>query len=637
MKNASITPEFELLVKERLTELADHAPTTVRSVVDTSDLALRPVEQPTPKRRIAGIGALVVALGGGFALTTIAATGGHDGGASTPEAAVEAFVDALEDRDVLGALDLLDPAESDALVDVVRRSADEAVRVGLLSDDADLSDVAGASLGVEGLVLTTELIATDLAVVHLSEGVVDVRFDMAALPFGDELRSRTAEGGVIGEPTDLAEEDLNIATVRRSGRWYVSVGFSIAEAARRGAGVEYPVEAAAAPEGFGSPVAAATAFWERLAGFDIRGAVAMAAPGEGDALARYASLWLPSAERALADARSSGTSVTISGLEFDVQGDGDHRRATPTSFVLAGTLPPPAVFTDYPVFDPEAPVLVHSFGDRGDVGFMLIPAGEPVPQTLDVADFSPTYPSELDTFQGMVNTAELLPDGTVLPFWVETPVATEPATEPTPFRYELADGCVTMTGAAFSDGGFVGGLTYPGSGVEQVADGVWRACTDETSIQSIGALSVMLLRPAFGGAPQLPSIEVVEVDGLWYVSPIRTVFASVLDTFAAVQDGEVFSFDSPIAPMLYGIDRTGLERALVGLEPGRVPLACELIVTLDGSGVVDGIVDDVPTENLQECVEFAYSGSVEYTSEAGSEGPVPVIVDNEPAETIVDE
>lgn len=613
MKNASTTAEFELLVRDRLSALAEHAPTTVRSVVDTSDLALRPVDPPTPKRRIAGIGALVVALGGGFALTTIAATGGHDGGASSPEAAVEAFVDALEQRDVLGALDVLDPAESGILVDVVRRAADEGARIGLLSDDVDLSQVSGVSLSVDGLVLRSELVATDLAVVVLDGGIVDLGFDPATLPFGGELRSRTSDAGPGGGTTDLAQENYQLATIKRSGRWYVSIGFSIAEAARRGAGLDYPTELAATPEGFASPVAAATAFWERLAGFDVRGAVAMAAPGEGDALARYASLWLPDAERALSEARGSGTSIRISGLAFDERGDGDHRRVTPTRFVIEGTLPPAPITTDYPVFDPTAPVLVHSFDDQGEVEFLLIPAGEPVPDTLDVAEFTTEYPSELDTYQGMVNSAELLADGTVSPFWVDSPVATEPPTEPQPFRYELADGCITMSGAAFGAGGFIAVTDFPGSGIERLSDDAWRTCDDGTP--SVGGLSLMLVRQFGGVAPQLPAIEVVEVDGLWYVSPMRTVFGSVLETFERVPDGAVFSIDSPLAPFVYGVDRTGLERMLIGLEPGTIPLSCETIVTLDDAGIVDGIVDDVPTDTLADCVGFALSGTVSYTTE----------------------
>ena len=66
-----------------------------------------------------------------------------------------------------------------------------------------------------------------------------------------------------------------LATVARDGRWYVSLGFTVAEYARSAAGAEFPPPVAIERVGFDSPEAAAlgvlrTGGGARPAGCDAR-------------------------------------------------------------------------------------------------------------------------------------------------------------------------------------------------------------------------------------------------------------------------------------------------------------------------------------------------------------------------------
>ena len=168
-----------------------------------------------------------------------------------------------------------------------------------------------------------------------------------------------------------------LATVARDGRWYVSLGFTVAEYARLANGAEFPPPAAIERVGSESPEAATVAFYERLAALDLEGAIAMMAPGEGDALLRYSPLFLPEAQAAIERAHSEGLSVSISGVELQTSGSGDRRTLTPESFVVDGTVPSTWGFVM--VADPTLPTVVYSTDGR----FAIVPAGEQVPATID--------------------------------------------------------------------------------------------------------------------------------------------------------------------------------------------------------------------------------------------------------------
>ncbi len=588
--------DFEAIVRTRLGQYAAMAPTDVRA---TSDVGLEPISPPrTSRRRAVGIGASVVALLGGLTLTGIAATGGDDGGANTPEDAVREFVQAIENRDALGALDLLDPGESEVLVNTVTAFISEAERIGLTSGKVDANAVAGATVAFDGLVVSTDQVATDIAVVTIGAGTADVSFDLAQLPFADQIDAQLDPAAVAdaGAQVDFAQQPIRLATVERDGTWYVSVGYSIAEAARSGADLPFPVESGVAAVGFDSPEAAVTAFWSRMAAFDFPGAIATAAPGEADALARYSSLWLPDVMTDVAELSASGVSITADDMTFIVTGDGNRRRVEPLTYSVSGTLAAADPDDGFPVYDPTAPTLVYT--ENGS-GFYLLDPGVALPTDFDDLDVTNEFPPEFEDGSQSYNTATLYPDGSAEGFWAD-PVDETVKEEPRPFRYEFADGCTTASGALLEDALRYGPAT---EGVDDLGDGRYRSCLDGSVTSSLSVFSLILVGQQGAIAPQLPTIETVEIDGQWYISPVGSIAAQLLDTIAEIDDGEVLSIDSPLGIFLYGTDRATFERQVIGRPVIDLGPACADLVIGDGDGNVTALADDLPFAEVNDCVQ----------------------------------
>ncbi|HEX2576171.1 MAG TPA: hypothetical protein VHK88_07460, partial [Aquihabitans sp.] len=104
-----------------------------------------------PRRLVAALVALAV-VAGGFGIVALSAGDGAD----SPEAAVEAMFDAIDQEDVIGVLEALDPTERDILRPAIEETGEEAKRVELASPDLDLREVQGFDLSVVGLTFTTE-------------------------------------------------------------------------------------------------------------------------------------------------------------------------------------------------------------------------------------------------------------------------------------------------------------------------------------------------------------------------------------------------------------------------------------------------------------------------------------------------
>ena len=343
--NRAIEPEFseiETLLRRRLTQLADHAPATVRA---PHELAVSPTTDAVPnrRRRAAGIGATIAVIAGGIGISTVAFQGASNpGGADSPEEAVREFADAVEREDVLGMIDVALPEEVTALRAVFEDATNEVERVGILDESFSLAAVAGIDITLPGLTLTTESIGADLAVVTATGGIVNATFDPTVFPLGSVVREVLGDDlatSQLSEPLSGSDPSVMLATVARDGRWYVSLGFTVAEYARVAAGAEFPPPATIERVGLDSPEAAALTFYERLAALDLEGAIATMAPGEGDALLRYSPLFLPNATAAIERGRADGLTVSISDVEFETSGSGDHPTLTPVSFVVDGTVP----------------------------------------------------------------------------------------------------------------------------------------------------------------------------------------------------------------------------------------------------------------------------------------------------------
>jgi hypothetical protein len=591
--------ETETLLRRRLNELADHAPVTVRQP-DELTVSWSTADTPNRRRRAAGIGATIAVIAGGVGISTVAFQGASNpGGADSPAEAVQAFADALDREDVLGMIDVALPEELSALRSVFEDATREAERVGILDESFSLEAVEGIDLAVPGLTLTTENLDADLAVVTATGGTFDAKFDPASFPLGSVVREVVGDELVArhtSHPLAGTDPGVMLATVARDGRWYVSLGFTLAEYARVAAGAELPSPIAIERVGGESPEAATVAFYERLAALDLEGAIAMMAPGEGDALVRYSPLFVPDAQAAIERERARGLSVSISGVELQSSGDGDRRTMTPESFVVEGTVPSTWGVATYA--DPTIPTIVYTNDGR----YAVVPPGEQVPATIEELELVTEFPGPTFT-----NQTYELDDGTIAPLIF--PPADSDA--PQRFRFERRDGCTDITGP----------------GVERLIPGIgeWAAEMSSDYTEIDGGHRICGEPNPFGGSilfsilgtslpTRLPSISVVESDGMWYVSPIGTVGSSLVELFRSVPD-DANLIDTPIAAVVFeGMGRQAMDASLA--NAGTIPPECGSVAAVGTDGVAS-VIPDPPVRDIRACVRALFDVRSDGDSSSG--------------------
>ena len=495
-------------------------------------------------------------------------------------------------------VDILDPAEVGAVRSTLDDTSTEAKRLDLLSDGFSLQSVEGIDFEVADLTLETTQLAADLAVVMATGGNLAASFDPQAFPAGSSVRELMVDQEAVQSSVELAQIDprVMVATVQRDGRWYVSLGYTIAEFARQGAGVEFPTAEAVTPEGFDSPEAATTAMYTRLFALDLPGAIATAAPGEGDALARYASLWLPEVTQSTQQLSADGWNLSLESITYTTTGSELRKTVTPATFVVAGTVPASVATDDtgMPPLDPTLPTQIY-LPSAGGNELVMIPAGEAVPTnitgipTMTYEDVFAQYPD------GLFNYTSATETGAVVPFAADP--STSPADEPLPIRVEGDGACTTISGAGaegFFDPQYIG--TW-----QSVEDGSWKSCDGSP----FGVSSILALGIGGWGGLKLPAVATVEVDGTWYVSPVATVTGSVAQTLRSVSSADSL-FDSPMAWYLYGTNRKSLEQQLTGNPTDSLSEACAAIVVSDPDGNVTGLVEGVTGPQGKAC----YTGDV---------------------------
>ncbi len=331
--------EVETLLRQRLAELADHAPSAVHL---PDEISVVTANHPARRRRRVGVIAAVTALIGAGGFTTYTFLGAsNSGGATTPAEAVTAFVSAAEHEDLLGMIDVTLPDEVAVLRAAVDSVVGDAKRIDVLDAGFDSSGIQGVDISVDDLALDTNFYEGGLASVRATNGTLAMSFDPQAFPFGQKLRSLlTGAQDSITASVQLGSSDpiAQLMTVERDGRWYVSVEYTIAEYVRLAAGWDVPGPVARAPIGFDSPEAAVTGFYERLAALDLQSAFDTFAPGE-DAMAWLAQSWMAEAQSTIDRGRANGWSVQISGLAYETIGTGDHLTLEPLTFKVEGTSP----------------------------------------------------------------------------------------------------------------------------------------------------------------------------------------------------------------------------------------------------------------------------------------------------------
>ncbi len=271
----------------------------------------------------------VLGLGGGgyLAYASLIGPDGYD----TPTEAVHAFVDALEQGDVLRASRALAPFEREHMDERLKTVLSLATDARALSSN-DLAEARHIRLAARGLQLSEHPMAAGFSRVEADAGRLEVTYDPTL--FGGAMHgpSRTETKDLVQlfqphGPDGSGAGRAGFVTVRVDGAWYVSLSYSMVETIRLNGRHPLPdLSSAIVARGAPTPTEAATkalsGYFEgsTMKGFD--GLLDVVDPVSGQALFRY----LPG----LISARA-GTSAAklepIRSMQWRLEGEGDWRTA----------------------------------------------------------------------------------------------------------------------------------------------------------------------------------------------------------------------------------------------------------------------------------------------------------------------
>ena len=341
-------------------------------------------ESPAPSRRsrlaMGGLVVGVVALGaaGVFAVGQLRS---NSSGAASPEAVGTEFMAAMEQEDVLGVMDLLLPGERDVFRQPMVDLVSELSRLEVLSDNATLADLAG--LDIEMTNESTQVEPTNVADISniTMTATLSASIDGDQLPIGDFVRDLAGDGFTpsdLDQPTATEEFSLPMTVVEDGGRWYLSLLYTAAEAARGQLGEPIP-DVGLTPSGGVNPEGAVDALLDGVEQLDLGKVIAAINPNEAEALQRYAPLFLDDVDEL---ARDAPLDWQVTRSEYDVAGSGSKRFVTITALRIDGS-------ADGTVFSVE-------LAD----GCLLIEADGEGVDTCDLAAIEADTPATLDDFFG---------------------------------------------------------------------------------------------------------------------------------------------------------------------------------------------------------------------------------------------
>lgn len=265
---------------------------------------------------------MLAALSGGFAVVNISS--GGQSGADTPEQAVEQFFDAVSDQDLVGVLEMLEPAERDLMVPLVRDLESDLSRLGL-TESMNLSDVPGIDLEITNLAVEAEELQDGMSEVRITDGEVSYETLPEDIPLGEVLENLIeADGSEVDIRPDRGTEPLvqqspdapYLIAMENDGRWHVSLSFWIAELGRRDQydQQELPaLDGGVQAQGADSPEEAVQELAAAASDMDLERMVALLPPDSMRALQTYAPLFLEDAQADLDE------EVEYEGLELDIQ------------------------------------------------------------------------------------------------------------------------------------------------------------------------------------------------------------------------------------------------------------------------------------------------------------------------------
>jgi hypothetical protein len=279
---------------------------------------------------VAAVGAVAIVAAGVFAITRVAGDS-SSGGASTPEGAANDFLDALDQEDVLGLVDVLLPGERNTFRQPLQDLVGELKRLEVLSSDADLSKVGGIDISITDRRVDVQPTNVDDIVDLEVTATAKATLKGEELPIGAWIRDAIGDQDMseLDEESDASEGTFPITAVRKDGRWYLSAFYSIAETVRHRAGDPDIPTKGVALNGGTSPTAAMDNFVNAAAGLDLTKVIGALNPDEFEALQRYAPLFLDDAQQQLADA---DVALKVTNTAYDVSGSGDTRHVGVKAF-----------------------------------------------------------------------------------------------------------------------------------------------------------------------------------------------------------------------------------------------------------------------------------------------------------------
>ena len=289
----------------------------------------------------------VFAVGGAATFAATQLAGSNAGGAATAQEVGEQVLDAIENEDVLGILDLLMPGEREVFKQPAIDFVSELSRLEVLSPAADLAKIDGVDFAITGgTVQATETNATDITNLALT-GEINAEVNGDALPIGDLLLDVAPDDVDVSELDDSTSTELDIplTAVEVDGRWYLSVFFTAAEQARLSADQPPDIpENGIEPSGGEQPEDALDEMFDALEKLDLTAVIAALNPGEAAALQRYAPLFVDDAQSMLDEAPIE---LDFKSAEYTVTGDGSRRHASIDLLVVEGSVDGTAFDLEY--------------------------------------------------------------------------------------------------------------------------------------------------------------------------------------------------------------------------------------------------------------------------------------------------
>ena len=204
----------------------------------------------------------------------------------------------------------LAPGERDIMLDSMVPMATELSRLEILDKNLDLNKVEGYSAKVSNFKATSKTIRADLAEVRVTGGNIRGSIDPKKLPIGAFLRDilgeelDNAEVSSTDEPLRVGDQDDPLIMQKIGKRWYLSLNYTVAEAARRGSGDSFavpPIGGGVPAKGAESPEGAVSEMMTAAGHFDVRRMIELLPPDEFAALHDYAGQFIGDAEDAVVE------------------------------------------------------------------------------------------------------------------------------------------------------------------------------------------------------------------------------------------------------------------------------------------------------------------------------------------------